>query len=499
MRKLAPERSKPPESHFGRALPSAPQPCPTSSTSRVKFFATRSPPWTSRARCGKARARRPTPHRGRNNAGPRGLSFRPRRRHWQSLRGHGAGAHRTARSRHSAHRHSRRASRLDRPRASQQRIVDVPGFRSIGAGHPLPDAGSMAAARAILDLLAGADARTLVFFLLSGGGSALVELPLHPSVTLDDIQELYRLLVNCGAPIDEINAVRKHVSAVKGGRLAAAAPAATKLTIGVSDVPEGRESALASGPTLPDPTTTADACRVIEQYGLMPKLPASVSRNFQPPRADPGNTQARRPRVCEQPFPAAARIAAIFSSSARQAAEEKRVARRLRQLHRRLAHRRSRRPSSGTPRAAAQRQPRPPRRCDCRWRGQLAGHWRRRGRAQFGVRAELRRENRGKRIAVLSAGTDGKDGSSPRQARSPTARRSSERGRPISIRGNSSAAPTPTISFANSATLSKPAPPAIICATCAFCSRNSRQTCGYDGPAPAPEPGRFSRAISRWI
>jgi hydroxypyruvate reductase len=90
-------------------------------------------------------------------------------------------------------------------------------------------------------------------------------------------------LVHCGAPIDEINAVRKHVSAVKGGRLAAAAPAATKLSIGVSDVPEGRESALASGPTLPDPTTAADACQVIERYDLLPKLPPVFREIFSGP------------------------------------------------------------------------------------------------------------------------------------------------------------------------------------------------------------------------
>jgi glycerate 2-kinase len=164
--------------------------------------------------------------------------------------------------------------------APHDSLTDVPGFRAIGAGHPLPNEGSLAAARAILDLLARAGPRTLIFFLLSGGGSSLVELPLQPNVTLHDVQELYRLLVHCGAPIDDINAVRKHLSAVKGGRLAAAAPTAAKMTIGVSDVPEGRESALASGPTLPDPTTVADASRVIEQYGLMPNLPAVFAEIF---------------------------------------------------------------------------------------------------------------------------------------------------------------------------------------------------------------------------
>ncbi len=129
------------------------------------------------------------------------------------------------------------------------------GFREIIAGHPVPDHGSFTAGRAILDLLAATNKHTLIFFLLSGGGSALVELPLDPRVTLEDMQALNRVLVTCGASIDEMNAVRKHLSAVKGGRLAVAAGAAMKITLGVTDVPEGQESALASGPTLPDPTT----------------------------------------------------------------------------------------------------------------------------------------------------------------------------------------------------------------------------------------------------
>jgi hydroxypyruvate reductase len=158
----------------------------------------------------------------------------------------------------------------------------VPGFRVIAAGHPLPDAGSLEAGRAILDLLNDCDQSTLIFFLLSGGGSSLVELPLDPSVTLADVQALHRTLVNCGASIEEINIVRKHISAVKGGRLAAAAPHSTKITLGISDVPEGRESALASGPTLPDPSTVADARRIVREYGLAEKMPTSLAQNFRP-------------------------------------------------------------------------------------------------------------------------------------------------------------------------------------------------------------------------
>jgi glycerate 2-kinase len=176
--------------------------------------------------------------------------------------------------------------------APHDALADVSGFRAIGASHPVPDEGSLTAARAILDLLAGADERTLLFFLLTGGSSALVELPLDPEISLRDLQQLHRLLVHCGAPIDEMNAVRKHLSAVKGGRLAAAAPAAMKLSLGVTDVPEGRESALASGPTLPDPTTVADACRVIDRYRLRAELPAALRAKFEHPETIPETPKA---------------------------------------------------------------------------------------------------------------------------------------------------------------------------------------------------------------
>jgi len=152
------------------------------------------------------------------------------------------------------------------------------GMKYFVGGHPVPNAESWKAAEAILALLKRCDKKTLVFFLLSGGGSALVELPLDAAQTLEDVQKMYQALVTCGAPIYHINAVRKHVSAVKGGRLAVAAGAATKITLAVSDVPAGYETALASGPTLPDITTVAMAERVIEEYELEEKLPSSVRR-----------------------------------------------------------------------------------------------------------------------------------------------------------------------------------------------------------------------------
>ncbi len=116
------------------------------------------------------------------------------------------------------------------------------GMKYFVAGHPLPNAESWKAAEAILALLKKCDEKTLVFFLLSGGGSALVELPLDAAQTLEDVQHVHQALVTCGAPIDAINTVRKHISAVKGGRLAAAAHSATKITLGVSDVGRERRS-----------------------------------------------------------------------------------------------------------------------------------------------------------------------------------------------------------------------------------------------------------------
>jgi glycerate 2-kinase len=158
--------------------------------------------------------------------------------------------------------------------------AELPGWRIFTGGHPVPNEGSFAAGRAILRRLARCDERTLIFFLISGGGSSLVELPLDPAVTLADFSRLHLALVTCGAPIDEINAIRKHLSATKGGRLAAAAPLSMNLTLAISDVPQGQESALASGPTLPDTTTIGDAERVARKYKLMERFPPAIREAF---------------------------------------------------------------------------------------------------------------------------------------------------------------------------------------------------------------------------
>ncbi len=150
---------------------------------------------------------------------------------------------------------------------------DLLGWETFVGGHPVPNPASFEAGRAILDRLSRCDERTLVFFLISGGGSSLVEWPIDPSASLPDFQALNAALVTCGASIEEINTVRKHLSATKGGRMAAAAPRSMKITLAISDVPKGAESALASGPTLPDPTTVLDAVNVVRKFDLASKLP----------------------------------------------------------------------------------------------------------------------------------------------------------------------------------------------------------------------------------
>jgi len=131
-------------------------------------------------------------------------------------------------------------------------------FRYFESGHPLPNEDSFAAARAALALLRKARKDTIVFFLISGGGSALFELPLDPHVTLEDTIAFNQLLLASGAPINEVNTLRKHFSAVKGGRLAMAAPDATKVILLLPDVPLRTLDALSSGPTSPDHSTVAD-------------------------------------------------------------------------------------------------------------------------------------------------------------------------------------------------------------------------------------------------
>jgi glycerate 2-kinase len=169
-------------------------------------------------------------------------------------------------------------------------------FRYFQGGHPVPNQESFAAARATLNLLKKARKDTLVFFLISGGGSAMFDLPLDPKITLEDTIAFHNLLLASGAPISEVNTLRKHFSAVKGGRLAMAAPDALKVSILVPDVPLRSLDALSSGPTSPDHSTVGEVRDLIARYDLGSKLPPRVSAFFD--REDlpesPGN-KARRP------------------------------------------------------------------------------------------------------------------------------------------------------------------------------------------------------------
>jgi glycerate 2-kinase len=153
----------------------------------------------------------------------------------------------------------------------------VDGLEVIESSHPLPDESSLKAGEAVLEWarVAGRLGRLLV--LVSGGASALVEKPVDP-LTIDDVREATRLLLGCGASIHEINSVRKHLSLVKGGRLATTAYPAEVRGLYASDVPGDRLDVIGSGPTVADPTTYCEALEVTRRYGVYERLPERVSR-----------------------------------------------------------------------------------------------------------------------------------------------------------------------------------------------------------------------------
>src|SRR6201998_3666303 len=159
--------------------------------------------------------------------------------------------------------------------------AQVRGFRYFRGGHPTPNADSVRAADAILKSLQAQNESSLVIFMLSGGGSAIAEKPIDDEISLDDLIATYRALVLSGAPIAEINAIRKHLSAVKGGRLARAAFPAQQVSLLVSDVPFDTPDALASGPTMPDSTSAEDCYRIAEKHGLLPQFPHSTRELFE--------------------------------------------------------------------------------------------------------------------------------------------------------------------------------------------------------------------------
>jgi glycerate 2-kinase len=184
----------------------------------------------------------------------------------------------------------------------------------VEAAHPVPDDAGLRAAQRIAGLVAGLQADDLVMCLISGGGSALLTAP-AAGLTLEDKREVNRQLLACGAPISEMNCLRKHLSSLKGGRLAAAAHPARVVSLIISDVPGDDPSIVASGPTAPDPTTRQDALAIVEKRKL--KLPGAVLRFLESSEAEtpkPGdarlaNVENRMIATPAQSLAAAARLA----------------------------------------------------------------------------------------------------------------------------------------------------------------------------------------------
>jgi len=148
------------------------------------------------------------------------------------------------------------------------------------AGHPIPDARGLRAARKIAAIIDEASKEDLVIVLISGGGSALLTLP-ENDIVLSDLTSTNELLLNCGATIKEVNTVRKHLSQLKGGQLARRACPAQVITLILSDVVGNPLDVIASGPTVGDPTTFGDAVWVIQHYGLWDKIPSTVRKRLE--------------------------------------------------------------------------------------------------------------------------------------------------------------------------------------------------------------------------
>jgi glycerate 2-kinase len=168
-------------------------------------------------------------------------------------------------------------------------------IRYFAGGHPLPGKDSFGAAREALKLMKHAKKDTFVFFLISGGGSAMMELPRDPKISLDDTIAFHETLVASGASITEINTVRKYFSAVKGGRLALAAPDATKLSLLLADVPLKDLGAVASSPTLPDHSTPAECLDVLRRFHLLERFPQAVREYFESLHLESETAHAQNP------------------------------------------------------------------------------------------------------------------------------------------------------------------------------------------------------------
>ena len=208
----------------------------------------------------------------------------------------------------------------------------------VEAAHPVPDAAGREAAQRILELVQGLTKDDLVLCLISGGGSALLALPAE-GVSLEDKQAVNKALLKSGATIGEMNAVRKHLSAIKGGRLAVAASPAKVVALMISDVPGDDPSVIASGPTVADPSTSEDALAIIEKYGI--DVPATVLARLKTPDETPKPGDARLGERREHHDRDAASLA---RSRRRGRAQGRRDARHSRQRHRGRVPRRGARP-----------------------------------------------------------------------------------------------------------------------------------------------------------
>ncbi len=189
--------------------------------------------------------------------------------------------------------------------------VPLRRIRVVEAGHPLPDAAGQRGAEALLDLVRGAGPDDLVLCLISGGGSALMPAPVG-EMSLDDEITVTGLLLRSGAAIQDVNTVRKHLSRIKGGRLAAASPARMVALI-LSDVLGDPVDAIASGPTAPDPTTFADALEVVRRYGLADSMPGSAMAYLQRGAA------GREPETPKPDDPVFRRVQTVLVGSNEQA------------------------------------------------------------------------------------------------------------------------------------------------------------------------------------
>ena len=182
------------------------------------------------------------------------------------------------------------------------------------AGHPVPDDAGMAGARAALDHVTGLGAEDLVLVLISGGGSALTPAPVE-GITLAEKQSLTKALLACGADIREMNTLRKHISRIKGGQLARAAAPARVFTLILSDIVGDPLDAIASGPTVPDPTTYADALGILDKYRIRREIPASIRTHLE------AGAAGRIPETPKPDDPLFGRVKSVMVASNIQALE----------------------------------------------------------------------------------------------------------------------------------------------------------------------------------